>query len=609
MVKIPELQDLAEDSGPAQGAGEVAVALGLERARAGDLGLAADTAVYLRKQSEMLDLQMENLHEQRVIQLNHLKRRQLIDRLRVTLQILTIGMGIVGVGFIALALWQARTSHALVIEPISAPTELTAQGLTPNVLSAQLLDKLRTMQARTDSARAPDTFQVNWGDDIKVEIPQTGVSIGELLRALRRWLGRDIHISAETYRSGPELALTARVGNLAGQTFRSPVGDLDGLMQRAAESIYANTQPYRYSVYLSQRGRGDEAVAVLRRVIAGGSEAERAWAYIGLGGQIGYGGDLRGALGPTRAGLRINPNLASGWMILGGIEWSLGHDEAALDANRNTVRTIRRPDRGGIIERPAAHALLDAEANLKEFRGDFAGAAARRAEAVDLPGYQYAGSIAAAQEAIDRILGHERLDPMAVPLDPTDIEGPIYRGRLIVARAIADDDWRAAVPALEKLQLDADHEPGIAYRAKLWPTQVWPWLAYGYARTGRLAEAQALIARTPQDCYVCLRARGRIAAEARDYRAADAWFARAVNAAPSLPFAYGEWGRALAMRGEREKAETKFAAAHERGPRWADPLVWWGDSLRAGGHSWSARTRYDEAARLAPSWPAARRPG
>jgi tetratricopeptide (TPR) repeat protein len=607
MVKIPELQDLAEDSGPVQGAGEVAVALGLERARSGDLGLAADTAVYLRKQSEMLDLQMENLHEQRVIQINHLKRRQLIDRLRVTLQMLTIGLGIVGVGFVALALWQARTSHALVIEPISAPAELTAQGLTPNVLSAQLLDKLRTMQAGTDSARAPDTFQVNWGDDIKVEIPQTGVSIGELLRALRRWLGHDVHISAETYRRGPELALTARVGSLAGQTFTSRDGDLDGLMQQAAESIYANTQPYRYSVYLSQKGRGEEAVAVLRRVIAKGSEPERAWAYIGLAGQIGYAGDFDGALSAARAGLRINPDLASGWIILGGVEWGLGHDEAGLAANRNTVRSIRRPDRGGMIERPAAHGLLDAEANLMEFRGDFAGAADRRAEAVDLPGYQYAGSIAAAQEAIDRILAHEPLDPLRVPLDPTDGESPIYRGRLIAARAAADDDWRAAVPALEKLQAEANAEPGLAYRARLWPTQIWPWLAYGYARTGRLTEARALIARTPQDCYLCLRARGMIAAEAKDNRAADAWFARAVKAAPSLPFAYGEWGRAMAARGDHMKAEARFADAHERGPKWADALVWWGDSLRARGHGWSARMRYDEAARLAPSWPAARK--
>jgi tetratricopeptide (TPR) repeat protein len=289
------------------------------------------------------------------------------------------------------------------------------------------------------------------------------------------------------------------------------------------------------------------------------------------------------------------------------VEWGLGHDEAGFAANRNTVRSIRRPDRGGMIQRPAAHGLLDAEANLMEFRGDFAGAADKRAEAVDLPGYQYAGSIAAAQEAIDRILAHEPLDPLSVPLDPTDGESPIYRGRLIAARAAADDEWRAAVPALEKLQADANADPGLAYRARLWPTQIWPWLAYGYARTGRLAEARALIARTPLDCYLCLRARAMIAAEAKDNRAADAWFARAVKAAPSLPFAYGEWGRAMAARGDHMKAEARFADAHERGPKWADALVWWGDSLRARGHGWSARMRYDEAARLAPNWPAARK--
>ena len=603
-MKITELKDLEEDSAPPQGAGDAALALGLERARMGDLGLAADTAVYLRKQSQMLDLQMENLHEQRLIQLNHLKRRELIDRLKVSLQILAIAFGVLVVGLAGYAVFDASRSRALVIEPISGTDELAQRGLTSEVMAAQLLDKLRAMQARTDSARAPDTFQSNWGDEIEIEVPQTGVSISELMQALRRWLGHDTHITGETFLGDQGLTLTARVGTLPGRTYFTSDGKLDTLMQRAAEAIYADTQPYRYSVYLSQNDRGHEAIEVLQRVADRGPTAERAWAYIGLGGQYGAMGDLRRAAVETRRGLELNPNLAAGWTLLAGIEGVLGHDEGVLKAMQRAEKALSRGDRGGITPRPAAQSMWDARATLAELRGDFRGAALLRSGARRLPGYQYAGSTASALEALNRIQAHEALDPFAVALQADDIEAPVYRARLIAAAAANSGDWAGAIPAIEKVMSDAAGQPGAAYRSTIWPVQVSPWLAFGYARTGQMDKARALISRTPQDCYLCLRARAWIAEIGGDRSAADAWFAKAVQAAPSLPFAYGEWGQVLAVRGQVRAAEARFRQARSRGPDWAEPLVWWGQSLSRRGRTGEAELRFAAAAKLAPEWKA-----
>ena len=44
-----------------------------------------------------------------------------------------------------------------------------------------MLDKLIAMQNGTGSVRPAQSYANNWGDDLKVEIPETGVSIGEAI--------------------------------------------------------------------------------------------------------------------------------------------------------------------------------------------------------------------------------------------------------------------------------------------------------------------------------------------------------------------------------------------------------------------------------------------
>ena len=84
--------------------------------------------------------------------------------------------------------WDAAHSKGLVIEPFSVPADMAGRGLTGQVIASQMIDKLTEMTTH-ESSRAVQSYANNWGDNIKVEIPETGVSIGELHSFLQNGWG------------------------------------------------------------------------------------------------------------------------------------------------------------------------------------------------------------------------------------------------------------------------------------------------------------------------------------------------------------------------------------------------------------------------------------
>jgi tetratricopeptide (TPR) repeat protein len=127
-------------------------------------------------------------------------------------------------------------------------------------------------------------------------------------------------------------------------------------------------------------------------------------------------------------------------------------------------------------------------------------------------------------------------------------------------------------------------------------------LALAKAKTGDSAGAEAIIATTPGDCYDCVRLRGVIAAEARQWGRADWWFARAVHDGPWLPFAETDWGQSLLARGQPDTAIAKFTIANQKDPHIADPLEGWGEALMARNQSQLAVIKFAEAEKYAPNW-------
>ena len=106
-----------------------ALALALAKRRGGRADARLDD--FLDKQTRMLELQMEHLHEQRALQVEHLKQqekhlrlRYFADRLRIGLQLLGIVFGVA----VALALgamaWNAHEDHGVSIEAFAVPPDL-----------------------------------------------------------------------------------------------------------------------------------------------------------------------------------------------------------------------------------------------------------------------------------------------------------------------------------------------------------------------------------------------------------------------------------------------------------------------------------------------------
>jgi tetratricopeptide (TPR) repeat protein len=122
------------------------------------------------------------------------------------------------------------------------------------------------------------------------------------------------------------------------------------------------------------------------------------------------------------------------------------------------------------------------------------------------------------------------------------------------------------------------------------------------AKAGDIAPAEALVSATPLDCYLCVRVRARIAAIKRDWPSAERWFAEAARQAPSLTFAFSEWGETLLEKGDVDGEIAKFDAAHQKSPHFADALKGWGDALARQGQAKSALAKYKEALKYAPNW-------
>lgn len=355
-----------EDQGvSARGAGDAA-ALGV--AMNADPSAVEDARAYLREQTRLARLQSENLVEQNAFELSHLRWRRVTDRIRgAGYAILTLA-GFALVAVVCAAMWSAAHDNGLVVESFSVPGDLAARGQSGAVVAQHVLDRIAALQADTISLRAAHTYTNNWGDDLRVQIPDTGVSLGEAYRYLTHWLGHQTHISGEIVHSGNGLALTARAGAAPGRTFAGI--DLDALVDRTAESIFAQTQPYRYGIYLFSHGRNPEARTVLLALAQSGAPAsERAWAYAGL---------IYGSAGDPsserygRAAIALNPDLMLAHNNLAAVASRLGHSELAWREASIAARLAESgaggeidPRAAGIQKRTMAE---EADANLGDYQ-------------------------------------------------------------------------------------------------------------------------------------------------------------------------------------------------------------------------------------------------
>jgi len=390
------------------------------------------------------------------------------------------------------------------------------------------------------------------------------------------------------------------------------------LMKTAAERVYEQTQPYRYAVYLQNRGQSlpigperqallDRSLTILTALSSSPSEIERLWSSNGLTARPDI--SARDSVPLLQTGLESDPEHPVLLFNLLRSQGELGlEEEAFLGAQRTAVSMSDPRNRAKVSADLQASFILRNKAVLADLRGDWLQALELRTRAASETSSQplwlniardRVDTLTALHQPSAALALNDRLLLDVLSNTRRTANRPLY---LPQAEAAASLDQRPqALAALEAFE--ADVAPTLPPRTSAArATFIWPRLAYARARTGDLAGAQALIAATPLDCYLCVRERARIAELSGDRAAADRWSAEARRQGPSLPFAFAERGQMLMARGDTAGAIAFYEQAVERGPRWADPQKYWGDALMARGDEAGAIRKYRAAADRAPRW-------
>ena len=539
-------------------------------------------------------------------QTSEIRTRQVGERVRAALwAVLAIAAAAILVLIVTLLVRASRTD-ALVVQSFRVPPSMQQRGLTGEVVATQLLDKLAEMQEQSESTRAASSYANNWENDLKIDIPNTGATAEQVWKLLRGWLGKEMRISGEVIETKDGLALTARVGSQPGKRFVNKEGDLDALVTQGADLIYARTQPYRHSVYLSgSPERTAERFAALRRLTSHESAMERKWAYNGLSVSLRREGDFRGSMTMASKALAIDPEMIPAMGNLGAAHMALGHDQQMVDLfARNMQITPGKEYDTRIVSGNYCDQQADmAQATRDPVQADQAAdclEATGVSMSVGVPSIRYRAALlrgdprlAIAYEATTA--GGNRPDVASAATLFARLEGEMLRGPGPRLAAILDD----YLVARDKRNADP---PIKSFYTATAPTQSWPIVAHALAILGRPDEAEALIGRTPLDCYDCVRTRGLVAEARGDRRAAQRHYLAAAKLGPRLPAAFADWGRLLAKAGRYQSADIKLQEAVRLAPNWAEPLKTWGDMLAVQNKRPEALAKYDAALKLAPRW-------
>jgi tetratricopeptide (TPR) repeat protein len=570
-----------------------AVSVALDRAR-GRRRRAGDPAdLFLEDQRRLIAKQLHHLDEQfKTLTLDRWSKR-----LRLAFQVLTILVGLLVLGSVGWMAFDATRADGLVIKAFSVPPAMAARGVTGEALAAQTMDRLNRISDAAVSAETQRSVSGDWGHDISIQIPETGVSLSQVEEWLRGHLGHQRRVTAEVMAGEDgKLTLVARSGAYALPEQTGAPADLPAMLQKTAEALYAHEQPASYDSYLENQGRWDDALAFANQMASSRSHAEQALGYTAIGRVLNHSNDQAGAKAAYERAAAIDPSVTPDTLRnLAGNEGGLGHFEKARSLRLRYLAMLQDPQAFPTLSAQSRHQhILEMQDAQAAATGDFQTAIGIDAEAsrFELLGFGRGGTSAFA--AVGNFLGaHDgaRARSLYASIEPQLV--PARYASLQVTFARLGEDWPGAIAAWDRMTAQPDFRVSVQTPANH---------ARILAPAGRFAEAEAELAKTPLDCAPCVLQRGITAALAGRSAEADHWFAETRRLAPHLIDAPNEWGRALLARGQPAAAIVQFRAADTIAPKWADPKVYWGEALLAQGDAKAAAAKFEAAAVSAPRW-------
>jgi tetratricopeptide (TPR) repeat protein len=559
---------------------------------------------FLEAQTAVAKLQKEHLHEQRQLLISHLKWRRFDDWMRSGWQAMLFIVGVIAIAAIATALWDASRANGLVVDAFTVPPAFEQRGVGGDVIATDMTERLDAIRAIAIAHSYSNTEDVsqNRTNEIKVEIPDTGISLAEVWRYLRRWLGHERHVTG-SLRETPEGKIILIASMEGGQAFSASgrPSDLPDLEQAVAENVFGEFDPVNHVNYLATTGRRHAAYEAAARFTAVAdtpilhADSYGLWSYTTAETT----GDIRLALQRAEIGIGIDPDLAVVHMMAIRLTGILGHDEDQLREAR-IVLTLKE-DEQTRAHQGAGFAAMQAQssATIGFLTGDYA-------SAVDRSCADRCAESLLSDAAVSARL-HDISRAKALLLKAIAVGGAASRS-LAEARAnidIAEGDWQSAIANESEARTAWRHsgsDVSPRFLVAVQATSSTPIIAEADARAGRSAAAHAEIDKTPGDCVACNTVRGNIDALENKPGGAAWWLARAISEGPSIPFAYADWGVMLLHRGDYNGAIAKFALAHAKGPHFADPLELWGEALMQENRSDLALAKFEDANKYAPYW-------
>src|ERR1700689_1196134 len=244
------LQDDDDEPATAGGADTTVVAEAFAAAVAArlsgnDPGVARKTEEFLDKQSQLLEIQAKHLVDEHPLRLDHLgyqsqllRGQRLGESFRIGFQVfIALPATVIGLG-VALMLHDAIPSRSVVVDAFDAPAALADRGLTGKVVASGVLDELNRLQSATRTTAVKRELSTAWASEVKLAVPETGISIGEVSRVLKARFGHDLHINGDLVQTDAgALALTVRGDGIAPKTFTGAKDGLGKLTTDAAEYI------------------------------------------------------------------------------------------------------------------------------------------------------------------------------------------------------------------------------------------------------------------------------------------------------------------------------------------------------------------------------------
>ena len=517
----------------------LALSIAHEQAKA-DPKLTRASLDYLHKQTRMLDVQMEHLSEQRVAALKELKLRVLGQRLRVWLQIFTVLFAtLIGVGLLVL-IRGAVTSSSVVVEPFDAPPALAARGLTGKVVAGGLLDVLTRLQLATRAAAAKRNLKNAWAGDIKVEVPETGISIGEIDRLLHERFGHDVHIDGDLVQTETGgLRLSVRGDHVTPRTFSGEAGDLDRLTTAAAEYVYGQSEPVLYARYLNSTGRYADCETFLEEAFTRAAEADLPDLANLWGNNLTSVGRNADGMAKYRLAVQLKPRFWKAWSNLIGGASVVQSEEAALRIGRQMLAAAQNAPSA---ERLTPLNLVNMDALQQDWQGNFLDNIYDE-KTHGTGGTQSQGVGATLADAAARMHDWPAAARYLTQADPSDPYTKAEVAFVAGLHALDDGVPTAAAASLQALDRRWIADPNLQYDDYDYPC----YLGLAYGLSGRMGDAEAVFSRLSKKLS-CLSFRADSLDRAGDWPGAQAAYAAAVSSGPDLPLPYQRWGLASRPR-------------------------------------------------------------